>query len=457
MDFEFQNIGKFGRASVSLDGLTVLAGENSTGKSTVEKAVALYVSSLYNLSDFIQSERKSTALASLRKYGMELDTILKNLSQSKRRHHVSDTERLQKEYAAKIAEEAPEEWEALIREYVRGHAEYYPVAIDVLWDDRQYQNWEKELLQQLHDDADMDDDAIGTANVSMFVRQFFSGQIIRIGSEEDVSEIRCRVQEHENVMQFQRIAKSARDICQTLNIEIPVSAPCVYIDSPCCFDAIHGATSREDLPKILRFLLSPGTMGGFSRKDMWNAFHTEADKTVIQQENEDQLVQKFYQMLQDVVGGHLELTSANRIQFIENGSSRAIEMDNVSTGIKSLSVMEYALENGCITENSIVILDEPEINLHPDWQLKYAEILIRMQKEMNLKLLITTHSPYFLDALEVYSAKYKIADKCRYYLTRNEDSISSIQEITDNIEAAYQYLAEPFQQLENTKYDISRS
>ena len=66
MDFEFQNIGKFGRVSVSLDGLTVLAGENSTGKSTVEKAVALYVSSLYNLSDFIQSERKSTALASLR-------------------------------------------------------------------------------------------------------------------------------------------------------------------------------------------------------------------------------------------------------------------------------------------------------------------------------------------------------------------------------------------------------
>ncbi len=46
MDFEFQNIGKFGRVSVSLDGLTVLAGENSTGKSTVEKAVALYVSSL---------------------------------------------------------------------------------------------------------------------------------------------------------------------------------------------------------------------------------------------------------------------------------------------------------------------------------------------------------------------------------------------------------------------------
>lgn len=46
VDFEFQNIGKFGRVSVSLDGLTVLAGENSTGKSTVEKAVALYVSSL---------------------------------------------------------------------------------------------------------------------------------------------------------------------------------------------------------------------------------------------------------------------------------------------------------------------------------------------------------------------------------------------------------------------------
>lgn len=48
----------------------------------------------------------------------------------------------------------------------------------------------------------------------------------------------------------------------------------------------------------------------------------------------------------------------------------------------------------------------PEIQLHPKWQLLYAQLTVLLQREFNLSLMITTHSPYFLDAIDVFSTRY---------------------------------------------------
>ena len=81
---------------------------------------------------------------------------------------------------------------------------------------------------------------------------------------------------------------------------------------------------------------------------------------------------------------------------------------NLSTGLKSFVIIKRLLENGNIDENGTIILDEPEIHLHPEWQLKFAEIIVLMQKEFNTNILLNTHSPYFLNAIEVYSRKYDL-------------------------------------------------
>ena len=62
---------------------------------------------------------------------------------------------------------------------------------------------------------------------------------------------------------------------------------------------------------------------------------------------------------------------------------------------------------------------------------------------------MNTHSPYFLNAIEVYSAKYGIDDKCKYYLSSSQDGIGFINDVTNNIEAIYSKLARPLQDLEN--------
>ena len=70
---------------------------------------------------------------------------------------------------------------------------------------------------------------------------------------------------------------------------------------------------------------------------------------------------------------------------------------------------------------------------------------------VSIHILLITHSPYFLNAIEVYTVKYGIDDKSKYYLASSKDDISSIEDVTDNIEAIYSKLARPLQDLENER------
>ena len=85
----------------------------------------------------------------------------------------------------------------------------------------------------------------------------------------------------------------------------------------------------------------------------------------------------------------------------------------------------------------------------------FAELIVLIQKEFDMHILINTHSPYFLNAIEVYSKKYEIEDKCKYYLSRLDGEKAVIDDVTDNTELIYEKLARPLQILETemAKYD----
>jgi hypothetical protein len=77
---------------------------------------------------------------------------------------------------------------------------------------------------------------------------------------------------------------------------------------------------------------------------------------------------------------------------------------------------------------------------------------VALQKEFNLNILLTTHSPYFLNAIEVYSQKAGTSSHCNYYITETQGDGCTVQEVTGNLGLVYQKLAEPFQELENLRY-----
>ena len=108
--------------------------------------------------------------------------------------------------------------------------------------------------------------------------------------------------------------------------------------------------------------------------------------------------------------------------------------------------------NSAIDRNGTIILDEPEIHLHPEWQLLFAELIVLIQKEFNLHVLLNTHSPYFLRAIQVYSAKYNTISRCKYYLSSVSDDIATLEDVTNSVDKIYAKLSYPLQQLEDERW-----
>lgn len=67
------------------------------------------------------------------------------------------------------------------------------------------------------------------------------------------------------------------------------------------------------------------------------------------------------------------------------------------------------------SENNVILIDEPEISLHPDLQRKLYSLLVEYSKDK--QIIVSTHSPYFVD-WKLFSDKAKIIR-----LRKEKDSI----------------------------------
>lgn len=82
--------------------------------------------------------------------------------------------------------------------------------------------------------------------------------------------------------------------------------------------------------------------------------------------------------------------------------------------------------------------------------------MVLIQKYFNLTILLTTHSPFFLRAIEVFSKKYKIEDKCTYYMAKIKNEYSVFEKINDTSDV-YAKMADAFSVLDKINDDIEES
>ena len=56
---------------------------------------------------------------------------------------------------------------------------------------------------------------------------------------------------------------------------------------------------------------------------------------------------------------------------------------------------------------------------------------------------ITTHSAHFMEALELYSKKYEISERCNYYLADMQENGAVFENVTKNISKIYKQMVDP--------------
>lgn len=79
-----------------------------------------------------------------------------------------------------------------------------------------------------------------------------------------------------------------------------------------------------------------------------------------------------------------------------NSSGDEFDINGLSSGEKQLFLRTLAIKM-LEPENSIILIDEPELSLHPKWQSKIIKVYERIGK--NNQIIIATHSPHILGSV----------------------------------------------------------
>lgn len=85
------------------------------------------------------------------------------------------------------------------------------------------------------------------------------------------------------------------------------------------------------------------------------------------------------------------------ITLFTNSSGDKFDINELSSGEKQLFLRTLAIKM-LNPENSIILIDEPELSLHPKWQQRIVDVYRKIGK--NNQIIIATHSPHILGSVK---------------------------------------------------------
>ncbi len=419
MKLTINNIGKLKNAEVVIDGITVITGENDTGKSTVGKVLWSVFNSFYKVYEQIEKERIDFVNEQIYSYVKNLDKsdnvkkktldmaidIIQNYS-----IYYRNEENI-KNYITEKFKENNYFVDAKVIEELTG--DLYVVlgikSIEII-----SSIIEQKLSTEFHDEIkNKNTESQEETSVELCIRN----KILNFNIEEGI-----------NVAgEFVENLKGDID-------DFDLTTEAVFIDNPFIIDDIENIFEQKKKNY---------------RQHLVSKLYYNRNENTVKKMYVNEKLEKIYKKLNSIASGKITIKN---LDVYYKDSKMEINAKNLSTGLKTFAIIKMLLQNGTLEENGTIILDEPEIHLHPEWQLKFAELIVLLQKEFGMHILLTTHSPYFLNAIEVFSERHKIDDKCKYYVAENEGNSSIIKDVTGNTREIYRKLARPIQDLENIRY-----
>lgn len=96
----------------------------------------------------------------------------------------------------------------------------------------------------------------------------------------------------------------------------------------------------------------------------------------------------------DIIGGTYEVTKNDELHYIQKKGKIKLTLDESSSAVRSLLDIGFYLRHQA-EPGDILMIDEPELNLHPSNQRKVARLLAKLVN-IGIKVFVTTHSDYIV-------------------------------------------------------------
>ena len=410
MKLNIKNLGRIKEAEIKIDGITIIAGENNTGKTTVGKVLFSCFNSFNNLEKEIYLDRK----LSIRKE-------LYNLYDLFEKYETINYRNLEL-----LEYKLDDMSDNLYSIHIKSKKNIYDILITNLsvyvdMKDENIIDYIKKAAKKIEEYINIPDEKIGYKKIEEYFNEMFNNQINSRIERDTIAEI--------NILDLH--FKFKDDECIDTNLNYLNKRNIYFIDNPFIFD-------RNDYFYSLSIQESH-----LINNILYSEKPSTSDKILAEEK-----LKKIYEKLSNVVNGKI-LEKDKEFYLEQEVFYEPISIHNLSAGLKSFAIIKMLLERNALKEGDILVLDEPEIHLHPKWQLLYAEIIVLLQKEFNIYILITTHSPYFLEAIEMYSKLHNMQEKTNYYLSDIENKYSVFKLVNETIEDIYSLMAQPIEELED--------
>lgn len=416
MLFEIENFGPISNANIEIDNVTVIVGKNGTGKSTSSKF-------LFSLLTANSPEGINLANCDIKSRFRDLINLMKL-----HEDELNDLNQLLEQ--------------DLSNELFEGVYENLEEAI-VKIDSTDVRNLYMERLSRIRPLIEINKDS--TARYIRIVNSILDSEFgYSLKNQESIRlNFKGSIEDEELIQEIfikdesnQKISQQYFDYFNFENV--------VYIDSLSILESLWAVGKPDgcidgEIPFHLQLLIQK-----LKNANNGNVYDEEYYRKLID----------FKAKVDKMIGGNFAYDVSND-KFIFKSGGNEYPMENTASGLKQLGIIQLLLDNRELTEDSFLIIDEPEVNLHPEFQVKLAEILVLASKELNITLYVNTHSPFLAEAVEVYSRHYDFFDGVKFYLTQEaegSDKFDYEKVDEENVMDVYDNLGNPFELLNKVRF-----
>lgn len=450
MRLTVDGIGKVTDTTVDLDGITVVAGPNDTGKSTIGKALFALVNSQHDFTnefaDRIAAQLTQIAVRNAAGPGLDLrileyvKTDLKTLFADLRKRDGYGPDDVRDWFSGqRPSRSAGKDYESLC-EWAAGDS---PEAVEFRTKCVEYIGQDESVVRRL------------------FATQEFQGVFDeQVNSRFSIGISTASAGLEDDRWDFESTVEFESDKCVTMESRLPERTAAILIDDPQVVNDI--LKPQRDYFEVLFGYRNLAHMSIDEQNrdivDSRSSVGMSKAMTDTQAEERSRIVQDILDVLGKGCDTRTRIVNGTPVMDSTDGLSEPIHLRNVSLGATSMVMLGYLLEHGILDEDTFLILDEPEIHLHPEWQLYYAETLVRCAKELGTRVLLTTHSPYFMHALIIYS-QYHRYDGLRIYAPEPSEKNPKCSTFRladeERQNELLESMAKPFDILERIQIDMS--
>lgn len=471
MELTLQNIGIINNAEIDLNGLTVICGTNNSGKSTAGKALYAAIESLNNIDAKFHEELmlnfRRTLLSisrildlesiiryiDLKKMTSRYDIQLERLITSPLRYRdiKEDTtamldeiksmrfalENLNAQILLDCATKSKSELPKRVIAYLNNFDEEKEKALSLIGDMSRF-SFENDLK------------GFAEKSLSSLLSKEFNGQIfpINLKTREKKSYIRLTKNEE---MGLDATIIEKKDISVTIKSDYKLFVSnAIYIEDPYILDKLSVYDDDEFL-SMYRYQIGINRFDYSHNSKLNRLLMKKSATSLIERSINEAKYNQIIKKINEVIPG--TITKKENGFYYEEPNKMPLKVQNLATGAKMFSIIRNLIEKGEVNFDTVLILDEPEAHLHPEWQNIFAEIIVLLIKELNTTVLLTTHSPTFLMALEAYSKRYQLRERAAFYISKHNENNYTVnyENVSGRVSEIYSTFAIPLIQSKKLK------